>query len=105
MHQQQARAETVFNNASTGGQFSITETPIYVNVLELKAKFTLNSDHCASISVTLMSKCSLSILQQSIARITKSIWDWVNKRWLWLSSTHILGRLNRKAMKNTEKLS
>ena len=36
-------------------------------------------------------------------KITKSIWDWVIKRRLWLSSAYIAGRLNREAGEESRK--
>ena len=107
--------EAVFKNACTGGQFSITESLMHINVLELKAilfGLRLLCDHICDFYIKILFDNSTpvhctnnmgSCKSVDCDKITKSIWDWAIKRRLWLSSAHILNRLNRKADEESRK--
>ena len=105
----------VFKNTSTVGQFSITETLMHINVLELKAiLFGLRSlcDHICDSHIKILSDNTTAVhcinnmgscRSVDCDKIVKLIWDWAIKRRLWLSSAHIPGRLNREADEESRK--
>ena len=89
----------IFQNTSTGGQFSITETLMYINVLELKAIFlglrslydnTCNS-HIKMLSDNTTAVHCINNMESCRSvesyQVTKSTWGWV----------YIPGGLNREA--------
>ena len=99
----------VFNNTSTGDQFSINETLMHINVLELKTiLFGLKSlcDHICESHINILFENTTAVhcinnmescRSTGCNEITKSVCDWDIKRRLWLSSAHISGRLNMEA--------
>ena len=105
----------VFKNTSTSGKFSITETLMHINVLELKAiLFGLRSlcDHICDSHIKVLSDNTKAVhcinnmascISVDCDKITKSIWNWAIKRRLWLSTAHIPGRLNKEANEESRK--
>ena len=88
---------------------------MHINVLELKAiLFGLRSlcDHICDSHIKILSDNSTAVhwidnmgscRSVGCDKITKSIWNWAIKRRLWLSSTHIPGRLNGEAHEESRK--
>ena len=88
---------------------------MHINVLELKAipfGLRLLCDHICDSHIKILSDNTTAVHRinnmgscRSVdcGKIAKSIWDWVIKRKLWLSSAYIPGRLNREADKESRK--
>ena len=88
---------------------------MHINVLELKAiLFGLRSlcDHICDSHIKILSDNTTAVhcinnmgscRSVDCDKITKSIWDWVIKRRLWLSSPHIPGRKNMEADEESRK--
>ena len=77
---------------------------MHINVLERKAilfGFRSFCDHIYGSSIKILSDNTTAV--HCIDKITKPIWDWTIKRKLWLSSAHILDRLNREADEESRK--
>ena len=117
MYEQQGAGElgSCFQKYTTDGQFSITETLMHINVLELKViLFGLRSlcDHICDSHIKTLSENTTafhcinnmgSCRSIDCDKITKSIWDWSIKRRLWLSGAHIPGGLNIEADEKSRK--
>ena len=99
---------------STGGLFEAEESEVHINILESKAVYfglkslcdfpgshiLVRSDNTATVGAISKMGSSKSI---RLDNIITSIWEWALARNIWLSSTHIPGKFNEEADKESRK--
>lgn len=98
---------------STGGQFSLEEQQLHINILELKAAlFGLqslcnNTRNCHILikidntsAVTSINKMG-SIKSIEMDSVVHDIWNWIISKNNWITATHIPGILNTEADKES----
>lgn len=99
----------VFNRESTGGSFSLKESELHINVLELKAVLFglkslcghLQQTHLKILSDNTTAVCTInnmgSCKSQPCDQIVREIWDWAIEKDIFLTAAHIPGVLNVEA--------
>ena len=104
-----------FENESTGGQFNLEECKLHINVLELKAVLFGLQSFCYSFSnshillkidntsaVTSINKMG-SLRSLEMDNVVQQIWYWAIHRNIWLTATHVPGKENVEADKESRK--
>ena len=95
----------VFNDVSTGGLFSEEEQTNHINYLEILACFLALHTFCSSlrechVKAMIDNTTAISYINNMGGRtiacnqLTRKLWLWCIERNLWITATHIPGKLN-----------
>ena len=99
----------------TGGQFSLNEQQLHINVLELLAAFfglkasAKNSDtHVKILSENITTVYGINKMgsnnSNTCHKIICDIWEWAEQNNIWITAAHIPGKYNEEADKESWKI-
>lgn len=100
----------VFGEIQTGGFWSMEESKLHINVLELKACLLSLQSLCANLKNTHIRIFSDNVvtvtyidrmggMKPDLNNLARDIWFWAMERHIWLSAAHIAGKDNLVADK------